>query len=636
MKGDQLVVAMQEERASGAKGQRIFGSIASQALERCLAFAGIGLPDIDVVGLATASRRSNPLQDTRGNPQLRALRSTVAIQHVGHHRAHAASAIATSGFADGVVLVVDGMGSPLADLDDAERASLVAGASPDPWETVSAYRFGPDGLVPLFKHAVADRRWLVPAPGPLLSEYGSLGGMYAAASLRIFQNAGDAGKVMGLAAHGRAHADAGALVRYTRGQLLFPSPAPGRWPGAPWPRSRQTNADLAASVQLALETALIPICRELQEATGSPRLCLAGGVMLNGLAVDRIIRDCGFASVHVVPAADDSGIALGAAVLARRERSAVAIPAVRLASDRLGPAHSAEAIQVALSRFPLACAVDAPPSLWDVVAERIAAGAIVGWFQGRSEFGPRALGGRSILADPRSAVMKNRLNLRVKQREAFRPFAPAVLATQAGEWFDLHPRSSAEQFMLRVVPVHHARRNQIPCVTHVDGTARPQLVDMRTPELCQLIERFALKSGVPMLVNTSFNTSCEPIVETPTDALWTLFSAGLTFCVIGNLLIEPTRAARRSLLRLVPRLASDKRITRQPDAFGAHGSVTSIDARSGFCTPLTAPELALLDQVDGRRTVAELCAHRHRRRSLQLIASLRRKGALVFDAYAPR
>ncbi len=623
---------MQEERASGAKGQRIFGSFASQSLERVLSFAGITLADIDVVGFASASRRHNPLQDTRQNDQLRTLRNNVAIRHFGHHRAHAASAIATSGFKDGVVLVVDGMGSPVADLNDEERASLVDCPGADAWEMISAYRFGPEGLEPLFKHAVADRRWLVPTAGSKLSEYGSLGGMYAAASLQIFGSIADAGKVMGLAAHGQAHTDAHKLVHYRDGRLSFPPQPPGRWSSAEWPRCRQTNANLAASVQQALETTLESLCRNLQNATGATRLCLAGGVMLNGLAVDKIIRGCGYSSVHVVPAADDSGIALGAAALVRWETLAHAGPGLHFSTDRLGPSYTELEVWEALRQFPLSCRVEKPQALYDSVAERIAAGAIVGWFQGRSEFGPRALGGRSILADPRDSGMKNRLNLRVKRRESFRPFAPAVLATHAAQWFDLDPGSSAERFMLRVVPIHPAHRHRVPCVTHIDGTARPQLVDASTPELCALIGSFAKKTGVPMLVNTSFNTSCEPIVETPTDALWTLFAAGLTFCVLGDLLIEPTRAGRQALLRLVPHLCPNMEISSATDPFGTNGSVAHVGSHFGFRTPLTAIERALLQQVDGKKTLGALCVSNDRRQTLQVIASLRRKGVLAFHA----
>ncbi|MDP6943167.1 MAG: carbamoyltransferase C-terminal domain-containing protein, partial [Myxococcota bacterium] len=230
-----------------------------------------------------------------------------------------------------------------------------------------------------------------------------------------------------------------------------------------------------------------------------------------------------FDEVFIMPAAEDGGTALGAAYHGLWSLTGPR-PGPGLETDFLGRDHG----------------VGTPtPETISEVAQRLANGEVIGWFQGRSEFGPRALGHRSILFDPRRPDGQAHLNARVKRREAFRPFAPVVLAEHADAWFDLGPAGGASPFMLRVVPVRPDRREQIPAVTHVDGTARLQTLGRDTePALRALLEAFHALTGVPLLLNTSLNVMGQPLVETPDDALACLAATGIDCLVLGDRLVR--------------------------------------------------------------------------------------------------
>jgi carbamoyltransferase len=343
----------------------------------------------------------------------------------------------------------------------------------------------------------------------------------------------------------------------------------------PESRLEQRHMDLAASIQAVTEEAVLCIARHVRERTGMRHLVLAGGVALNCVANGRVLREAGYDDLWIQPAAGDAGGALGAAQfvwhqLLERPRT----PSGRDAQQGsfLGPRYSTDQIARSLAgqgghgrRF------DDESELLEYVAGLLADGKVVGWFQGRMEFGPRALGARSILGDPRSPAMQATMNLKIKFRESFRPFAPAVLKDRAAEWFDLDPRHESP-YMLLVAPVREDRRvpidpdalrtmqespdlrervnvvrSEIPAVTHVDYSARLQTVDEdRNPRFARLLEAFDRLTGCPVLVNTSFNVRGEPIVCTPEDAYRCFLATDMDVLVLEDLVITKDAAARRA------------------------------------------------------------------------------------------
>ena len=308
-------------------------------------------------------------------------------------------------------------------------------------------------------------------------------------------------------------------------------------------RLNQHYADIAASIQLVTEEILLAMARAAHRETGLRRLCLAGGVALNSVANGRILRETPFEEIYIHPAAGDGGGALGAALYAHhavlgRPRGFV------MEHAAWGEEHGVAAVEEFLARHGLSHErFDNEDKLTERVADRLARGQVVGWCQGRFEWGPRALGQRSILADPRRAEMKDLVNVKIKFREPFRPFAPSVLVDRTQEYFELADpaRHHPARFMLYVVDVKDAKRGVIPAVTHVDGTARVQTVLRETnPLYYRLIETFGEATGVPVVLNTSFNLKGEPIVNTPAEAFHTFTESGMDALVLGHCLIAKT------------------------------------------------------------------------------------------------
>ncbi|MGB0680510.1 MAG: carbamoyltransferase C-terminal domain-containing protein, partial [Polyangiales bacterium] len=298
-------------------------------------------------------------------------------------------------------------------------------------------------------------------------------------------------------------------------------------------------ADIAASVQAVLERSMLHLAQSVKQATGARHLCLAGGVALNSVCNGKIAQSAWFDDVFVQPAAADNGQAIGLAYHAHLESSASA-PIQPIASAYGGRSYHDAEIDDALQAHDLASVrFDQAAALVQHVATLLADGKVVGWFQGGSEYGPRALGHRSILADPRSAEMKDHLNQHIKFREPFRPFAPSVLATHAHEVFAL-PCDSP--YMLVVAPVRQAWRDRVPAITHVDGTARVQTVSPSvSPRYHALLEAFRVRTGIPLLLNTSFNLRGMPVVEHPADALRCFLLSGLDALVLGdNVVVQPS------------------------------------------------------------------------------------------------
>jgi carbamoyltransferase len=544
-----IVAAIQEERLSRRKND---ASLPRQAALACLEQGGIKPEDLDrivfyedpfarlervllsVVRTFPRSWRQFPsaMRAQLGSKlwvldavakMLGVPRAKVTV--TSHHRSHAASTFFASPFEKAAVLTVDGMG------EDVSTATWIG-----------------DGTSLTCLGAV---------------EYPhSIGLLYAAltAYLGFEVNEGEY-KVMGLAAFGQPrfkeqfskliilHPDGSFelgmpyFAFQTDSEIAF-SPkmeallGPRRARGKPWDLDNSAEdrqyADIAASLQWATEEALVGLAKSLHERTGCENLCLAGGVALNCVANARMLRESGFSRMFVQPAAGDAGGALGAAMLgaieldgARPRPMSTAALGADLSNDRA----RALAEQLGLKH-------SAPDDVIEAAAELIAEQQVVGFARGRFEWGPRALGQRSILAAPQDAAMRERINRVVKKREPFRPFAPAVLKDSAGRWFTEYDNDMAP-FMTTIGRVREERSGELGAITHVDGTARVQTVDEAVaPDFSRILHAMEKKNGAPILLNTSLNGNGEPIVGSESDAIGFFVSHPIDAMVVGDVLLQ--------------------------------------------------------------------------------------------------
>lgn len=449
--GDRIVAAIQEERLSRFKRDRVFpGFRDSFAVAYCLQTAGIRPSDLDLVVLCGQYRVHSPEYDLAFNRQLALVSGKIPWLIISHHLGHAVHAFATSGFEDAAVLVVDGLGSPFDDLPPEEQA--LAPGSEAGWEAISLYDASGTTVAPIEKQLTHDNDWLVMRPDGM-PRFRTLGGMYSAAAAQIFGNAMEAGKVMGLAPYGTATFAPEEFFTITDGRFVFHDGVPERFNHRRrWPDCEVEYRNLARSVQEALEVAADHLFDRLSKLSRSRNLCYSGGVALNCIANEKLFRGSLFRDVYIPPAAEDSGIAMGAAyyglwhLTGRNTRRA-------LRKDAVGRVYSREEIDRAIQATPgVKVTKRGADEVLDATVARLCDGEFAGWFQGGSELGPRALGGRSIVADPRRPDAKDQLNGRVKARESFQPFAPAILEDQAGEWFEVEGTSTSSPFMLRVWP----------------------------------------------------------------------------------------------------------------------------------------------------------------------------------------
>jgi carbamoyltransferase len=551
LRDGEIVAAISKERLTRVKHDPGFYQ---EVVDYCLAEAGISPARPDKVVLNTyllpvpeLERRllssHHPYQlrtDERerafAHPYFRSDDPRVAV--CSHHLAHAYSAFAYSPFESGAVMIVDGIGGYRADVT--EEIPDGDDAHPAAREAESFYEFSGTSIRPIRKIFMGPERGIVNDDFEVLP---GLGALYSRVSTYIFGNWNRCGEVMGLAPYGRP--DLPPLVKVIDGELVF----------HPWPLSlchpytgdsdrdwiasphRTEWEDLAFRVQDDVEKALIARAKELHARTGAENLVLAGGVALNCVANAKIVAETPFKQVFIQPAAGDDGIALGCAAYGHLELLGGERPAP-MRSAGLGRDYTAEDRAKAVRRLGLRLVTsrvqtdDAPAH----AARLIAAGKVIGWHQGRAEFGPRALGHRSILADPRDPKMKDRVNDRVKHRQGFRPFAPAILAERAAEYFEGEEESP---FMILVKRVRPEMRDKIPSIVHVDGTARVQTVRREdNPATYDLIAAFEKLTGVPVVLNTSFNLRGEPIVETPEDAVDTFLRTHLDALVLTDQVIE--------------------------------------------------------------------------------------------------
>src|SRR5215813_2143815 len=535
LKGDRIFVAVQEERLCRVKRQRIRGADPAQALHYCLNYAGIQPSDLSMVVVCIQGRAEEAAQDILLNPYLNVTANRIPTITVPHHFGHAISAFATSGFSEAAVLVVDGTGSPYGDLTREEKLVVNNGAH-DAWETISLYAASGASVTPIEKHLVDQGRWYVPN-GHGIPEFGSLGGMYSAVAQQIFGDPMEAGKVMGLAPYGLPEIPTSSFFDIEQDRFLFNSGLASRFEhDERWPARKDEYALLASSVQRALEDGLLYLVQQLRRRCPSENLCYAGGVALNSVANERIIHESGFQHVYIMPAAEDSGPSIGAAYYGLWQLTGTNSQ-VKLVHDDCGRTYSTSDISSAVTAES-SLKVSIPHDIIDTAVDLLCEGKIIGWFDGGSELGPRALGQRSILCDPRRSDAKEWLNLRVKRREAFRPFAPVILLEEVHNWFDLPEDQAESPFMLRVSRFRSDRLDEVPAVVHVDQTGRLQTVTREVNgRFYELVKKFFEKTGVPVLLNTSFNVMGEPIVETPADAIACLLNSGLDCCVFVDRIV---------------------------------------------------------------------------------------------------
>jgi carbamoyltransferase len=539
--GEDLVVAIQEERITREKRAPLdlTGDVPS-AVHYCLEVGGITLADVDVIADCSIRRDGTPPHDVlRTSPVVAAARAGVEMVSVPHHLGHASSTYATSGFGDATVLVIDGGGAYDVDLTPSERAVAI-GLMPGEttYEHVSVYEVSAGRLRPVEKH-VSAMPYLADLWGSkVMPRFASLGHMFSSVAMQLFGNYLEAGKVMGLAPFGTAVWPASDFVTFTDGRFTFSDVVADKYDHDDrWPVREEEYQDLSASVQQALEVTLCEFVDHLARLGLPTRLCYAGGVALNGIANHKVLARSHFTDVHILAAAEDSGPAIGAAYLGLQEVSGGPLSSRRMPSDGLGRSYSTAEVDAVIEACGDVVAMECDDVI-EATVDALCAGKVVGWFTGGSEFGPRALGYRSILLDPRLSDGRDHLNARVKFREGFRPFAPVILEREMSNWF-AGERTHLTDVMLEVVPfLDEETASKVPAVVHVDGTGRVQTIDASiNPRFTRLIEAFFRRTGVPIVLNTSFNLAGEPLVETPADALHTLLRSGMDAVAFDDRLV---------------------------------------------------------------------------------------------------
>ena len=535
LRDGRLVAAAEEERFTRVKHDP---RLPVHAFRFCLEASGIGIHELDAIAyyespvkkLARQLWTGPPAGVAPGMPWLDALRPEREIREVlgwdgplltfEHHLSHAASAFYYSGFDEAAVLTVDGVGE---------------------WATTS-YGRGQGDRLTIFEE--------VEFPHSLGLLYSTITGY-----LGFRVNDGEY-KVMGLAPYGRPtyvdqmrvllHSGPGGQYRldlayfdFLRGSRMHSERLADLLGGpvrAGESEITQRHQDIARSLQVVLEETLLEKARYLHQRAPSSNLCLAGGVALNCVANGRVLREGPFERLFVQPAAGDAGGALGAAALAHAQLAGARPQRERLRHVYLGPRYEPGEIALLLEALgvPAQDYQASEAALLEAVVDRLAAGQVIGWFHGAMEFGPRALGGRSILADPRDPGMRERLNRLVKKREAFRPFAPSVLAEQAAAHFDL---DHASEFMLETCAVRSPL--DLPAITHVDGSARPQTVDAAAaPRYAALIRAFAAHVERRVHQQRAAGARGEPIVCAPLDALVTLAESDIDCLVLEDFVVD--------------------------------------------------------------------------------------------------
>ena len=605
-----VLAAIEEERLNRIKHSNCFPF---QAIKYCLAEQQIDLTNVDRITtnmeetmfdfmVKQAFLENTELKTPTGRQFLASLferefgvNISEKIRFCKHHIAHAWSAFAPSAYDSSLILVLDGDGD--------NRSGMVL---------------------------LGEGNRLV-----TLKEYGlnqSLGNLYTDIIKLLGYNRFDEYKVMGLAPYGNPAAYTSLFEKCYRllpnGDYVLESPVTwmlqfnaaglldqARRRGEPF---SQVHQDIAAALQTTLERIVLHILSHYQKETKQRRLCLAGGVAHNCTLNGKILYSNLFEKVFVQPAAHDAGGAWGSALAVfYHERTPYRSPKIEQIYFGTDTPHD-DALAAELDLWSDFLSFEKVPQISQKAAQLIAAGAVIGWVQGRSEFGPRALGNRSILADPRPASNKLLINQMVKKREAFRPFAPSILEESLHEFFDV-PRDRAEfPFMIFVLKVREQMREMLGAITHVDGTARVQTVAKKNnPTYWELIDEFRKLTGIPILLNTSFNNNAEPIVNSPEEAIVCFLTTGLNYLVIGNYLVSKKELddSRHTYQTLVPELPKCRRLIKRKSrvADGELKTVFEIEGTMSrfFARPVMAVSeqvFSMLEAADGNKTIGELSA----------------------------
>jgi carbamoyltransferase len=598
--GGTIAAGIEEERLNRLKHTN---RLALRAITACLDLAALTIRQIDRIAYYGKEDRWDRLVITQmlDNPGIRPVWNARdyladALSHdlkceiepsrlafVEHHLAHATSAYMIGPFTDALVVTLDGEGDGLA------------------------------GTVWAGERGQLTRLRDIPRRD-------SLGMLYVRTIQLLAYAQFDEYKVMGLAPYGdpgrfRHLFDAICrLLPQGRFEIKWEQ-VPRLMEVLPAPRRAyepltKVHHDLAAALQETIERATFHVLEYFRTETGLRHLCLAGGVAHNSTMIGKIARSGLFDGVFVQPASHDAGCALGAALSVHRQLAA------DISCEPLSHVYWGRDIgdeSTVRAQLDVWSDIVNVRRLSDVAADTaqlIANGAVIGWIQGRSEFGPRALGNRSILADPRPAANKDRINALVKQRESYRPFAPAVLEEYAGELFEM-PAAAWGAFMTFTVPVRAHVREALGAVTHVDGTARVQTVSRATnARFWCLIDAFRMLTGTPVLLNTSFNHSVEPIVDSIDDALTCFLTTGLSHLVVGDYLVTKRDLDEPVALQLAPTIPEYIRVTSARQV-NEHGDIEDLyrcehDVNVSRTRPLTREMCRLLQRADGRHTVREL------------------------------
>lgn len=507
-----------------------------EAVRYCLDGVGAAIDDVDLVVQNSHIKdldRFDPYIASQGvfSPDSEFIRQFRKVRTIRHHLAHACSGVALCPFDECAVLVADGIGQHL----DGNHA-----------EAESYFHFLDGNLVPI--HA---RQGTLQADGLGFHSFDSLGGIYSMVSSYLFGHWNYCGKVMGLAPYGRDQAGRARLIRMQGPEvsvdLNFRSGLNehGARPSDNWRTNLAASQDLAFSVQNDLEDAMVEAARWLHQRTGSKNLVIAGGVALNCVANQKILEQTAFERVFVPPPAGDDGIAIGCAFHGWLEMGG-GEKRFALSHPYYGRHYDDARIASAVDRESFV-AGHRPSSVEAKAARSISNGKVIGWFQGASAMGPRALGDRSILADPRDPKMRDHLNLQVKHREPFRPYGASVLEEKASEFFKT---TTACPYMTFAVQVRPEQAHRIPAVVHVDGSCRIQTVNRAdNPRFHRLLAEFHALTGIPLLINTSLNGSGAPIVETPEDAVRLFLNLRLDSLVLGDQWIDRRLSSKAKSLR---------------------------------------------------------------------------------------
>lgn len=517
----QLVAMVEEERLNRIKhAPRMAPKL---SMEYCLRQAGVALQEVDYVAIGFDSAVRAALGNLRAEDLLSGLNQAALwfrdgsiyeqqlrfegydrrrIVFVNHHRAHAASAFFASGFPEAIILSLDGSGG-------SESGILAVGRNTE---------------IEVMK---------------TVSNRGSWGLMYEEITEKLgFRRHSGEGKVMGLAAYGKPDPNGLPFINWNGDIPVIDPDRRKAFVNSLKPRRKEEpiteeHRNLASTLQYTLERAVIRMAEWLHEQTGLRQLCLAGGTALNCSMNGKLALLPWVDEIFIQPAAYDAGTALGAALSVHVEKTGQRTP-WRMEHAYWGPEFTNGQIAEALGAFQ-DLYYERRNDIFSETARLLAEGKIVGWFQGRSEVGPRALGNRSILADPSRPEMKDRVNNQVKHREPWRPFAPSILEEAIGRYVD---KPLASPYMILAFDTRPERQAEIISATHIDGTCRPQTVSRATnPRYWQLIKRFEELTGIPALLNTSFNVDSQPIVNTAQEAIDTFLNCGMDVLAIGDFLV---------------------------------------------------------------------------------------------------